>query len=303
MKKKYGEVSLNLKYYTGQDGYSDGDIENEILEIVKNTEDYTHLVENDERWPILYHLSPIRRNLLEWVPISSQESVLEIGAGCGALTGLMCEKAQRVVAIELSKRRAEINAYRNKRHSNLEILVGNLNDMKINEKFDVVTLVGVLEYAPSFTVDEKPFDRFLSKIKDFILPGKKLIVAIENKYGLKYWAGAKEDHTGVMFDSIQNYYNTERVKTFSKNEITLLLQRNGFVNLKFYYPMPDYKLPTQVFSEKRLPNIGNINGYVNTDSDRLSLFDERLVYNNLIADGQFEFFANSFLVICENGGR
>ena len=35
-----GKVKLNLEYYEGQDLYSDGDIEDEILEIVKNRKDY-----------------------------------------------------------------------------------------------------------------------------------------------------------------------------------------------------------------------------------------------------------------------
>ena len=36
MQKFVGNVKLNLDYYSGEDLYSDGDIENEILDIVKN---------------------------------------------------------------------------------------------------------------------------------------------------------------------------------------------------------------------------------------------------------------------------
>ena len=35
----------------------------------------------------------------------------------------------------------------------------------------------------------------------------------------------------------------------------------------------------------------------NFDSDRIMLFDELKVYDNLIADGMFDFFSNSFMVI------
>ena len=68
---------------------------------------------------------------------------LEIGAGCGAVTGLLCRKCDRVVAVDLSKKRSTINATRNRDCDNLEIMVGNFEDIQIEEKFDYVTLIGV----------------------------------------------------------------------------------------------------------------------------------------------------------------
>ena len=150
MIEQIGKVKLNMDFYSGNDDYNDGDIENEILEIVKTNNDFTDILAKDNRWPILCHLSPMRRNLLEWYEFNNS-SILEIGAGCGAMTGLFCENSKEVVAIELSKRRAEIIANRYKDRLNLEIIVGNLNDIKFERKFDYVTLIGVLEYAGKFT--------------------------------------------------------------------------------------------------------------------------------------------------------
>lgn len=36
MKEKIGNITLDYEYYPGEDLYSDGDVEEEILEIVKN---------------------------------------------------------------------------------------------------------------------------------------------------------------------------------------------------------------------------------------------------------------------------
>ena len=47
-------AKFNLDFYTGADYYSDGDIEDELLEIVKQTNDYHEILANDDRWPILY---------------------------------------------------------------------------------------------------------------------------------------------------------------------------------------------------------------------------------------------------------
>ncbi|MFC5446852.1 class I SAM-dependent methyltransferase [Paenibacillus aestuarii] len=298
-----GNVKINLNYYTGQDFYSDGSIESEILDLVKDeNNDITKILAEDNRWPILYHLSPIRRNLLEGFESNFGSSVLEIGAGCGALTGLLCENASKVVAIELSKRRAEIIAHRHKTFSNLEIIIGNLNAIEIEENsFDCITLIGVLEYATQFTGGETPEETFLNNIKSKLKIGGKLIIAIENKFGLKYWNGSREDHTGRLFDGLENYPGTNaKARTFSKNELTQILTSLKFSKIDYYYPLPDYKMPTQVFSEGYLPRKGNLNITTpNYDMDKILLFNEKLVYENLVESGYFDIFANSFLVICE----
>ena len=78
-------------------------------------------------------------------------------------------------------------------------------------------------------------------------------MAIENKIGIKYLCGAKEDHTERMFESIHNYPHTNGVKTFSKRELSDLLNVSGFNDLEWYYSLPDYKLPQQIFSDDMLP--------------------------------------------------
>ncbi|SHH33950.1 class I SAM-dependent methyltransferase [Tepidibacter thalassicus] len=294
-----GNVKLNLKFYKGKDYYSDGDIEDEILEMVKKYDKYDELIYKDNRWAVLYHLSKLRENIIEWYPFKENSEVLEIGSGCGAITGVLCDKSGKVTCIELSKKRSTINAYRNRYRDNLEIIVGNLNDVKLDKKFDYITLIGVLEYSRYYTNTTSPCEDFLKNIKKFLKEDGKLIIAIENKFGLKYWAGCREDHTGNFFDSLENYTGTKDVITFSKEELKNILNTVGFKNLDFYYPMPDYKFPSQIFSDNRLPGVGELrNLVINYDQDRLLLFDEGLVYDNIIENGKFDFFANSFLVFC-----
>jgi 2-polyprenyl-3-methyl-5-hydroxy-6-metoxy-1,4-benzoquinol methylase len=299
MHEMIGKVKVNLEFYRGEDFYSDGPIEDEILNVVKNAENYFDVISKDNRWPILYHLSPIRENIIDWYPFEEDAEILEIGAGCGAITGALCNNTQKVVCVELSKKRALINAYRHIQKDNLEIVVGNFNDIKLNNKFDYITLIGVLEYAASYTDTENPYEDFLRKIKGLLKPSGKLIIAIENKFGLKYWSGCREDHTGEFFDGIQNYIGNKKVSTFSKKEVEKILYKTGFDKLEFYYPMPDYKLPSQMFSDKKLPNVGELKNLIsNYDQNRVVLFDECLAYDNIIKNGEFDFFANSFLISC-----
>ncbi len=293
---------LNLKFYKGEDLYSDGDVEDRILELCQSDRSKQEILMEDNDWPILYHLSDVRENVLEWYDFDPEASLLEIGAGCGAITGLLCRKVKRVVCNDLSKRRSTINATRNGHNGNLEIYVGNFEDLQLEEKFDYVTLIGVYEYSGYYISQGEPYTTMLERVKRFLKPGGKLIIAIENKFGLKYWAGAAEDHTAGFFDGIENYAGKKGVKTFSKPEITKLLTGAGFVQNDFYYPMPDYKLPTAVYSDDFLPKKGMLNDITTSyDRDRYVMFDEAAAYESLIEDGQFPYFANSFLIISTLG--
>lgn len=291
------EDVLNLKFYKGEDLYSDGDIEDELLDIVTKQENYLSVLQQDNRWPILYHLSPMRENLLEWYDYDRNASILEIGAGCGAITGAFCKKMKRVVGIELSKRRSQINAARNAKYGNLEIYVGNFEDIQIEEKFDYVSLIGVLEYSPLYINSDSPFEDMLEKAKKYLKPNGKIIIAIENKMGLKYLSGATEDHTGQPFDGVNGYVGVRHVKTLSKDELVELLHRTGFKNPKFYYPVPDYKLPVSIYSDEYLPKAGNLRNMINSyDRERYQTFDEEIVFDQLCKDNKFGYFANSYLI-------
>ena len=159
MQEKIGNVVLNYEYYSGEDFYSDGAVEDELLEIAKlKLEDYSSLLAQKNSWPAVYHFSKIRQNIVEWIPMESDASVLEIGSGCGAITGALAQKAGKVTCIELSKKRSYINAYRNYQHGNVEIKVGNFQDIegKLTELYDYITLIGVFEYSQLYISGDSP---------------------------------------------------------------------------------------------------------------------------------------------------
>jgi 2-polyprenyl-3-methyl-5-hydroxy-6-metoxy-1,4-benzoquinol methylase len=293
-------AKLVLDYHTGEDHYSDGDVEDELLEIVKTHSNYEQVLANDSRWPILYHLSPIRENIINWYPFKEGSSCLEIGGGCGAITGALCRSVAQVTSVELSKRRATILYERHKDNDNLTVYVGNLNDIELQEgSYDYVILNGVLEYAGMFTKTQNPYKDFLENIKRYIKPGGELLIAIENRYGMKYFAGAREDHTARFFDGIEGYPKGDPVRTFGKKELEELIKSAAMEVKSFYYPHPDYKMPLEIYSDDALPKDGSqlIAAY-NFDYDRYTLFDETKAYDGIVANGQFAFFANSFFVVC-----
>lgn len=295
-------MKINYDFYNGEDSYCDGEVEKDILEYARrfSKNRYNDIFLNDMRWPVFYHFTYIRENILNWYPFKADSDILEIGAGMGAITGVLCKKAKHVTAVELSKQRARVIAEKHKKYDNLEIIVGNLNDIEFNKKFDYITLIGVLEYANMFTDSDTPFDEFLSNIRKLLKPDGKLLIAIENKFGIKYFAGAVEDHTSIKYDSIIGYSNKKGPITYGKRELTELLVRNGLSNVRFYYPLPDYKLPNVIFSDECLPSekdIDNLYDVYYYDNTILN-FDEKKAYKEIIKENKFDFFANSFFIEC-----
>ena len=302
MSEQIGKITIDDTYYSGQDFYCDGEVEDELLDIVKNYADieYPRIIEEKADWPILYHLSAQRENIVEWIPVEKGAKVLEVGSGCGAITGVLSRKAGTLDCVDLSMKRSKINAYRNQECGNVTIHVGNFKDIEphLDMDYDYIFLIGVFEYGKSYMGTKTPYEDFLNLLKRHIKASGRIIIAIENKYGLKYWAGCQEDHSGSYFDGIENYARGGGVRTFTRNGLEKIFKKTGIEEYHFYYPYPDYKFMTTVYSDDYLPKKGELlNNLRNFDRDRMLLFDEKNAFDGIIEDGEFPLFSNSYLVV------
>jgi SAM-dependent methyltransferase len=288
--------------------YSDGNaVEQRLLAAIRQSLDVStnsaELQLNVVDWPSEYHLSPVRHNLLRPFAFGPGDHILELGCGCGAITRYLGETGATIVSVEGSYRRAEIAAERCRDLPNVSIYCDNLADFKSDEKFDYVTLIGVLEYAPLFIESDDPIGACLARALSFLKEEGALILAIENKLGLKYFAGCREDHVGIPYFGINDLYTAETPVTFGREEITRHLDRSGFGHLEFFYPFPDYKLPNLILSEQ------------GARSERLNLrdllihgvgrdyqegqhraFAEGLAWGSLADNGLIEELSNAFLI-------
>ena len=312
--EQIGGVTLDLTYYPGEDLYCDGEVEQELLDIVKNTprEEFERVIREKKDWPTLYHLSGIRGNIVDWIPFTGSEKVLDIGAGPGAIAERLAPKVREVTCVDLSKQRSLINAYRNRDRDNVTIRVGNFQDIEphLDDDYDYIFLIGVLEYAASYLSGaEDPFTQELQLIKKHlkretaadgreIITGR-IVVAIENRLGMKYFAGSREDHSAKFFDGIEGYPDeSSPARTFSRPALEEKLKKSGFADYTFYYPYPDYKFMSALYSDRRLPSADELTENIrNFDHDRLLLFDEKRAYRAAIRDGLYPVFANSYEVV------
>ncbi len=302
MAETTGRIVIDDTYYPGQDLYCDGAVEDEILEIVRNGEPgrYDRVIEERKSWPVLYHLSRLRENIVSWIPLKKSDRVLEVGSGCGAVTGALAEKAGSVTCIELSEKRSRINVARHPNCGNVTIKLGNFQDIEphLPCDYDYIFLIGVFEYAQSYIGGEKPYETFMAILKRHLAPGGRLVIAIENRLGLKYWAGCQEDHLGTYFDSIEGYPRGGGVRTFTRAALEEICRVNEITQYRFYYPYPDYKFMTCLYSDERLPKVGELSDNLrNFDRERMLLFDEKHVFDSLIREGLFPLFSNSYVLI------
>lgn len=289
--------------------YSDGDdAENYILSTLKYAQDVSstspELASAICDWPSEYHLSLARHNLLRFLQLGPAHRVLELGCGCGAITRYLGEAGATVAAVEGSRKRAQIAAERCRDLANVTVYCDNLIDFETFEKFDFVTLIGVLEYAPKFIHSNDPLRACLRHARTFLAEGGRLILAIENKFGLKYFNGCSEDHLGIAYYGINGLYDTHEPATLGRHELARLLDEAGFPAQEFFYPFPDYKLPTLVLSEGALEdsrlNVADLLIHKdgrNYPETSCRAFSESLAWRGATANHLLPDLANSFLVL------
>lgn len=300
--EKIGKITLDYSCYPEEDFYCDGTVEDELLEIAKkySAVEYAELIEEKKSWPILYHLSPLRENIVDFLPITKADRVLEVGSGCGAVTGALARRAGSVTCVDLSKKRSQINAYRHSECENVTIHVGNFKDIEptLPKEYEYICLIGVFEYGQSYIGGDRPYEEFLEILLRHLAPGGRIVIAIENQYGLKYFAGCKEDHLGTWFSGIEDYAEGGGVRTFSRPGLERIFESCGVRDYQFYYPYPDYKFMTTVYSDCYLPGKGELcNNIRNFDRDRMLLFDEKHAFDGIIKDGLFSVFSNSYMAV------
>lgn len=259
----YYDFDNNVKVWRNKDAktfnYSDGDsVETALAEKLAKVRDRS--VHSDELksilsdWPTTYYFSANRSNLLRSLDkkLLNDARVLELGCGMGAITRYLGETAREVVAVEGSVRRGSIAAMRCEDLSNVHVIIDEIKALPNSlGTFDVVTLIGVLEYACCFGGPGAELE-VLKKARSFLKPDGFLVLAIENKLGLKYLGGVPEDHLQRSFAGFTNGYRPDGVQTWSRLELETLLHEAGFNRIEQFIALPDYKLPTTIITPEAL---------------------------------------------------
>lgn len=292
-------MKLNLEFCKEQENLKPEEKElNEKIE--KNLGNYEIVKERDSSIELMLSLSTIRQNIINWYPLEKNAQILEIGANYGEITGYLCNLCENVTSVELSKEKAKIIEKRHSTKENLECIVGNLENIQINKKFDYVIIIGQIEKAskwlPSSSNPEKDLLLFSSKM---LKENGKILLATDNKFGIQYWNGKKDLEGTLEYKNLIEERTKNGSKLFSEKQLKEIIEEIGYKNYKFYYALPDYKMPNLIYSKDYTITKEDISrNFQYYGLDELVNFKENEVYLQLLNENKeiFNFFANSFFV-------
>ena len=162
--------------------------------------------------------------------------------------------------------------------------------------WDYIVVSDAFARVPAIFGEKAPYQKFFDEIKKHLNPRGHLILAVDNCYGLTYFAGSKERLTGKYFEGLEGYGHSQGVCTFSKEAVLAMAREAGFASAKTYYPYPNYRYMTALYTDAHLPSPGELSkNLCNYEEERAVLFDETAVFDGLIKEGKFQEFSNSYL--------
>ena len=176
------------------------------------------------------------------------------------------------------------------------MLVLSENMDNLEGMWDYIVISDAFAKVPAIFEGKTPYHNFFEEIKKHLKPNGHVILAVDNRYGLTYFAGSKERLTGKYFEGLEGYGHSEGVCTFSKESVLAMAAEAGFTSEKTYYPYPNYRYMTALYTDAHLPSPGELGkNLCNYEEERAVLFDEAAVFDGLIREGKFQEFSNSYL--------
>jgi SAM-dependent methyltransferase/predicted nucleic acid-binding Zn-ribbon protein len=293
--------------------YSDGeDFEKKIEKIISAAKDRSlfspEIVDSIWDWRSSCHLSPGRSNLLRPLRLLFGGRILELGAGCGPITRYIGELGSEVVALEASAFRAGTTRLRTSDLPNVSVVCDRIEHFDSTSKFDAVIMVGVLQYSRLFSNSGAFAEmRLLENAARQLKANGVLVLAIQNKLGLKYFAGLPEANIGTPYFGIENKYGDDTVIRFGLKELKEKLSIVGLKCLSVVLPMPDYHMPVVLFSSKAAHAsdrfaVGDLLatsvGYDRVRPDwRRPTFSLERAWQTIQQNGLLETLSNAFLIV------
>ena len=212
------------------------------------------------------NLSEFKKNIISWYPIKVEQSVLQIGKDAEIMAELE-SKSDSVTVIEDFRKR------------------------EIRTKFDFVTIIGGFETLHT----ETEMIGLLEFAQNALNENGKILLAMPNKFGMKYWSGQKVNKNEKTYGTIEN----SQGNILSLPKIKQILNTKK-LKYKFYYPLPDYRFTNVIYTDEFLPDNESIDARDLTycEYDEVLSFSEREAYKQLLNEDKnvFPFFANSYFI-------
>lgn len=145
--------------------------------------------------------------------LNEHSKVLEIGCGIGTVTELILRhnKQGNVLAVDISTKSINLAKSRLVEHKNLTLLAGDIIDIDLKEKFDLIVLPDVLEHIPI-----EQHNLLFAKLSALLEATGSIVIHIPNPYYLE-WLHKNRPEQLQIID--QPLYTNVLAETIYKNNL------------------------------------------------------------------------------------
>ena len=221
------------------------------------------------------------KGLLKWFPFSKEEKILYVGSATEAYFEALVELEYDVVCVGLEES-FQLNWYEN----------------NIDHFDTLISIMGLEKVTNPYKV--------LGVWKRLVTKSGRLLLGMNNRFGIRYFCGDRDPYTERNFDGIENYrrylVKKEDVligRAYNKAELENMLNVAGWTNRKFYSVFPDLDAPSFIFAEDYVPNEElNTRCFPRYHYPDTVFLEEEFLYSDLIKNGMFHKMANAFLIEC-----
>ncbi|MBF0444330.1 MAG: class I SAM-dependent methyltransferase [Magnetococcales bacterium] len=231
--------------------------------------------------------SPQRVGGVGMLDFQATDVVLDAGCMWGALTVPIARMGCKVIGVDQTRDSIRLLKARLDEEGleQAQLVQCNLNQLQLaDESIDKAIVNGVLEWLAEGTIeldsyqknipsdktspkktqiDKTPYEiqlDFLSKINRSLKKDGLLYLAIENRFDLINFIGAKDPHTGQRFITIWPRFVQEFMAkiftgrsyltwTYSRTALHDMLTKAGFNNIEFRYAFSNYRLPELILTD------------------------------------------------------
>lgn len=227
----------------------------------------------------------IQNGLLQWYDFHSDSTVLYMGKAEDPLAEMLADRAARLVCAVCGQIYDETWRHNYKK------------------QFDYIILIESLER------EKNPIE-VLRNLKEVLQPDGRMLLGVNNRFGIRYFCGDRDPYTGRSFDGIENYrrayFRKEDIfygRMYSQAEWKEMLRNTGWDSHRFYSVLSDLHNPALLYAENFLPNEDLAGRVFPTYNYPESVFlEEEGIYADLAANGMFHQMANAYLIECAPDG-
>lgn len=209
-----------------------------------------------------------RAKYLEILNITTENTVVEIGASMGQHTRLIAPRCKMVEALEVVPEQAVFADLwcRQSGFDNVRVTAGGASGtLPYDDQYaDVAIMNYVLEWCGgrSPTNPASFHRRLLSEVFRILRPGGRLFLSTKNRYGLRLVTGGYDEHVGIKFGSALPRWLQRTLADptkvgkpggflHSRGQIERLMRSAGFSDLDAFLFFPDARFPQHIVTFDR----------------------------------------------------